>query len=696
MKYIIGTDTGGTFTDCVVIDEQGRVFNDKAPSTPRDFAVGTVNSAANAAGVAGLELTPLLTDTLLFGHGTTVAANALVTRNGSKVGLITTKGIEDTIIIGRILQKVAGLGETEITNLPRLDKAIPIVPRPLIKGVSERVDFRGKVLVPLNRAEAVAAIDQLAAEGVEAIAVCFLWSFLNSRHEQEIKDLCLSRHPGMFVSISSELAPVMKEYERSATTAINAYLGKVTSTYLGSLDGKLRENDFKHSLMVMQSMGGFGTSQEVSRRAVGLLNSGPAGGVIASRSLGKLLGHPNIITTDVGGTTFDVGLIVNGEAEFARAPVFSQYHILIPTIDVISIGAGGGSLAWIEETEKKLKVGPKSAGAEPGPVCYDQGGTIPTVTDADVILGRIDPDYFLGGRIKLDKAKAISAMEEKIAGPLGMTVEEAAMGVVDIIDAHMADLVRKVSVGRGYDPRNFVLYAFGGGGPTHVGAYGRDVGSRTAVVPALAAVFSAFGIAAADILRIKQVSDPMIMPVDVDKLNRIYAAMEDELIEGYSRDGWKAESVELVRSMDMRYGGQVHEVRTPVSRKTLDTDTLNSIVKEFESRYEQKFGKGTAIKQAGMQTITYRVTGAVKTAAPSLAKSKTGSEDPSAAVVGLRNVYFKEYRGFHETTVYDIGKLNAGGAVSGPAIVQAIDTTVVIHPGQKARMDDYRNLVMDL
>lgn len=696
MTYIIGTDTGGTFTDCVVIDDKGRVHNDKAPSTPKDFAFGTVDSAQNTAQLMGLTLTQLLSDAMLFGHGTTVAANALVTRSGSKVGLITTKGLEDTLLIGRIFQKVAGLGETEITDLAHLDKATPIVPRPLIQGVTERVDFRGQVLVTLNRAEAVSAIDRLVADGVEAIAVCFLWSFLNPKHELEVKNLINERHPDIFVSVSSELAPLVKEYERSATTAINVYLGKVTSSYLESLDRKLREAGFKRSLMIMQSMGGFATTREASRRAVGLLNSGPAGGVIASRSLGKVLGHQNIITTDVGGTTFDVGLIVQGEAEFARAPIFSKYHILIPTIDVVSIGAGGGSLAWIEAGEKKLRVGPKSAGAEPGPVCYDHGGAVPTVTDADVVLGRIDPDYFLGGRIKLNKEKAVAAIKEKIADPLGMSIPDAAMGIIDIIDAHMADLVRKVSVGRGYDPRDFILYAFGGGGPTHVGAYGRDVGCRTAVVPALAAVFSAFGIAAADILRIKQLSDPMMMPVNVGKLNNIYTSLENELIKGYQDDGWKPEAVELARSMDVRYGGQVHEVRTPVPRKQLTEDDFNQVIKEFESRYEQKFGRGTAIKQAGIQTITYRVAGVVKTAVPDLAKSTVTSKDSTAALSGQRDVFFKEFHGFSKTNVYDMRKLQGGNVINGPAIVQVVDTTVVLHRGQKATMDEYRNLVINL
>jgi N-methylhydantoinase A len=550
--------------------------------------------------------------------------------------------------------------------------------------------------VPLNPEEAKAIVEELVGQGVEAIAVCFLWAFMNPRHEQQVKKLISERHPNIFVCISSELAPVIKEYYRTATVAINAYLGKVTSTYIEGLDKRLKQAGFGRSPMIMQSMGGFATAREASQKPIALLGSGPVGGLIGAKALGEVLGYKNIITSDVGGTTFDVGLIVQGEPQYAIAPVFAKYHTLIPSLEVISIGAGGGSIAWIEPETMKLKVGPQSAGAEPGPVCYDRGGEQPTATDADLILGRIDPDYFLGGRMKLNKAKAMAVMKREIADPLGMDVAQAAMGILEIIDARMADLVRKMSIGRGYDPSDFVLFAFGGAGPTHVGAYGPDAGCRVAVLPQLAAVFSAFGIASADVLRIRELSDPMVVPVNIDRINEIYSSLEAELVAAFREDDSKAEDIDLVRSADVRYRGQMHVVRTPVPPGKLTAEDMEKVIEGFESRYEDKFGKGTALKGAGIQTYNCRVIGTAKPVKPLLLKSSLASQDASGALIGTWDVYFKQYDGFRPTNIYDMLKLQSGNVVSGPAIIQAVDTTVVIHPEQTARMDEYRNLIIQL
>ena len=694
MGYIIGVDSGGTFTDTVAIDEEGRITTSKAPSTPKDFSRGVFSSVQKSADLLGISTTELLSHTLLFAHGTTVATNALLTRTGSKVGHITTKGFEDTLMIGRVHQKVAGLKEDEATYIVRLDKPDPIVPRTLVKGVTERVDYKGEVVVPLNVKEVQNAVEQLVKEGVEAIAVCLLWSFMNPRHERKIAEVIKDLASHVSVTLSADLAPVMKEYERAATTVINAYLGTSISRYLTSLETLLTGSSYTGPLIVMQSSGGVMSVDEAGQKAITTLSSGPVGGVIGAKSLGNLLDHKNVIATDVGGTSFDVGLIVGGEPEFNGTPVFSGYHTSIPAIDTVSIGAGGGSIAWVEPLTNILKVGPRSAGAEPGPVCYDAGGEEPTVTDADVILNRVNPDYFLGGTIKLNKDKATKAMKEMVAKPLALNVTEAAMGVVDIVDAHMADLVRKVTVGRGYDPRNFVLFAYGGAGPTHVAAYSADIGVKCAVVPLMASVFSAYGIAGSDITYLREISDPMIVPLSEDKLNTIYARLEGEAIANLRRDGIKDDSMTISYFIDMRYRGQGHEILVPVPQKKLNKRDLEDVLSSFSALYEQKYGRGTAYQEAGVEAMTYRVraTGNIPKPAPPALSLKSSNPDP--ALKQQRDVYFKEEKGFVRTNVYARDRLEAGNVIEGPGIVEAVDTNVVIHPRQTARVDEYLNIVL--
>ncbi len=693
MSYSVGIDTGGTFTDCVVMGDDGSIVTTKAPSTPRDFSIGVLDVVEKVARLLNMDAATFLPQVAVFGHGTTVATNTLITRTGSRTGFITTLGHEDALLIGRINQKVAGLTESELTNVVELDKAVPIIPRNLIKGVTERVDCNGKVLVALNTEEVKAAAAQLVGRGVQAIAVNLLWSFMNPEHELKIKAIINELYPKIFVTISSELAPVIKEYERGATTALNAYLGVRTATYLSALDRKLNEHGLKNPLMIMQSMGGFMSAREACLKPVTTLASGPVGGAIASKILAAAAGYDNVITSDVGGTSFDVGLVIKGETEFST-PVFDKYRISIPMVDITSIGAGGGSIAWIEECTGILKVGPQSAGADPGPVCYGLGGTEPTVTDADFALGRYNPDYFLGGAMKVDKDKSLAAIEEKIARPLKSDPFKAAMGIVDIVDAHMADLIRKVTVGRGYDPREFVLLAFGGGGPSHVGAYGPDVGVKFSIIPRLASVFSAFGIAASDILQVKELSDPMTAPGDPARMNSIFSRLEGEILKEFDRGGIPRSSIHLLRSVDTRYKGQVHELRTPVPAGNLTPEILSRIVADFEAKYEAKYGKGTAYKVAGIEMITYRVIGIGKVTKGSLPRYPRAAGSARRARKAVRNVYYAEFGEFRPVDIYDLDKLQTGHEVAGPAIFEGTDQTIVVHPGQIARLDEYLSVVL--
>lgn len=696
MSYVIGVDTGGTFTDCVMVKPDGHLVWGKAPSTPKDFSRGVINSVAATCQPLGLSVQQVLEQTSVFVHGTTVSTNAFLTYSGAKSGILTTRGHEDAILIGRVHQKVAGLVEEELINVARLKKAIPIVPRPFIKGINERVDWEGDVVVTLNTEEVASAARELHDKGVTSIAICFLWSFANPGHERAARDIVKRLYPDMFITISSDLVPVIKEYERVTTTALNAYLSPVTAGYISRLQNSLEKQGYKHGLHIMGCMGGIMSAREASEKSVFTLASGPVGGVIGASVLGARLGYPNIITSDVGGTSFDVGLIVNGEPQFAAAPLVDKYHILSPMVDIVSIGAGAGSIAWIEPKTGVLRVGPQSAGAEPGPVCYGTGGVNPAVADADLILGRLDPDYFLGGRMKLDKDRAIAAMEQKIARPLKMSPVEAAMAVVDIIDAHMADLVRKITIGRGYDPRNFHLLSFGGAGPLHVGSYARDVRVQSAIIPRTAGVFSAFGISGADMVHIKEISDPMVMPGDVNRINKNFTELEAELVEKLKVDGFPEEKIKLSRFIEMRYRRQVHGIFCPVPRKTYQAKDLSGLVEVFDQIYEQKYGKGTAYREAGTEATTFRVAAVGPMTKPTLKEYPQGSADPSAASKGKRPVYFKEFRELRPCHIYEYDLLRPRNKIEGPAIVESNDTTAVIHPGQSAVVDNYLNLILYL
>ncbi|MDZ4246763.1 MAG: hydantoinase/oxoprolinase family protein, partial [Dehalococcoidia bacterium] len=660
-------------------------------------SLGVLDAVSNAASELNMSGQDLLAQSNTFGHGTTISTNAILTRRGAKVGLITSKGHEDAIIIGRVHQKVAGLSEEEIINVALLEKANPpLVPRALIYGVSERVDRSGSVIVPLNLKEVREAARQLVEDGIEAIAVCFLWSFMNPEHEKQTQEAVRELFPDLPVIISSELAPVMKEYERVSTTVMNAYVGRLTGQYLHKLKKGLEDNGFTGSMNIMSCAGGLMSISEAAGKAIYCIGSGPAGGIMGAVALGEAMGYKNIVASDVGGTSFDVGLIVNGEPVLASAPVVNKYHILAPMVDVVSIGAGGGSIAWIEQETGRLMVGPQSAGSDPGPICYDRGGEEPTVTDADLILGRLDPDYFWGGRMKLNKSRALAVMEQKIAAPLKMDVTEAAAGIVEIVDAHMADLLRKMTIGRGYDPRNFALFCFGGAGPVHFAAYSSDVGVPVAVVPEKAAVFSAYGIALSDTVYIDDMSEPMTMPVNTVRVNEIFQVLEQRVLNKFQQHGIKRDNIALKYFLEMRYKGQVHALFCPVAKEDILSGNIGAMIQSFDGIYEKRYGKGTAFKEAGIEVATLRITGVAKSHNRVSPVGTSSGSAPTAALKGKREVYFKTSGGFTPTDIFEYSKLLPGNEIKGPAIVEAPDTSAVIHPGQKMVVDQYRNLILHL
>ena len=701
MSYVVAVDSGGTFSDCVAVDSDAGIVQAKSPSTPPEFENGVLAAVGEAAARLDMTLDELLGQTTLFAHGTTVATNILITRTGAKTALLTTRGHEDAIIIGRTVQKVAGLSEGEIVNVARLAKADPIVPRSSIHGVDERVDRNGEIVAPLRLERLASLAKKLRGQGVEAIAVSFLWSFLNPEHERQVRNWLENGNgtadPGWFVTASSDLVPVVREYERTATTVLNAYLTPGVHGYLARMGDRLREAGHRGAVSVMHSAGGVSSLDEARARGVTLLSSGPAGGMLGARELARRLELDPVIATDVGGTSFDIGTIMDGEPAYADAPVFAKYPVAVPIIDVTSIGAGGGSIAWVEPETGVLKVGPQSAGASPGPACYGSGGTEPTVTDANVVLGGIDPDNFLGGRMRLDRELAVEAVRSRVGEPLGLEPEEAAARIVGIVNSQMADLIRRVTVERGRDPAGFTVFAYGGAAGMHAGAYAEKLGCRHVVVPRAAAVFSAFGIGMSDVKRVALASDPSRAPFDLDRWQARFRELERSLEADFERERLPTGSLRIERFVELQFRGQVHAVRVPVGPDDLTAeDGGERVVERFSELYEARYGRGSAYRKAGVEAMTFAVEGVAALPLPESRPLPDEGTDPAGALRGERRVYIPELGEPREARVYSAEHLRPGNEIAGPALLEAEDTTVLVHPSHRLWVDGYLNLRIEL
>ena len=696
-NYLVGVDIGGTFTDCVAIDECGAVTTAKMPSTPGDFAEGMVDAIGAAAERLGYDTKDFLQRVSLLSHGTTVGTNAIVQKLGARVGIITTKGHNDVIHIMRGSRGVARLNVREIVHFPDARKPPPIVPRRLIAGVSERVDCLGKVIVPLNETEVESAIRQLLDRGVEAIAVCFLWSFLYPDHERRVQEMIRELAPKLFVSCSVDLAPKWGEYERTVAVMLNSYIGPLASKYLRNLDRRLKTLGYSNPLQITQCGGGTISVEKAMEAPLLTLNSGPVSGVTGSLYLGADMGAKNIITTDMGGTSFDVGIIYDGEPAYSYVANVLQHEFFIPQVDIQSIGAGGGSLVRVDETSRSLTVGPQSAGAVPGPVCYGRGGTEPTVTDAALVLGYFDADNFAGGRLKLDKAGAEKAIQS-VADRVGLSLLECASGIAKIAEFSMADIIRKLTVGKGYDPRDFILFAFGGAGPVHAGVFARELGVQKVIVPQreTASSWCAFGAAAADILHIHEHVDMMVSPFDRERLNNNLQRMMRSARDGMAHDSIAPERQRLQFSLDMRHKGQINEVEL-----TLDWDQAPEVFQEalankFYQRYEQLYGKGASFRNARLEIVTFRVRAMAETPRSRLSGSTASARQPSGDRRSIRSVYWDETRALVDTAIFDGLQLDSGELVVGPAVVETPDTSVVVRPGQTLHLDEYGNFELNL
>ncbi len=697
MQYFCGIDTGGTFTDCVVMDERGRITIAKSPSTPKDFAEGFFNALEVAAEKIGLTLPQLLQQTRLLLHGTTVGTNAIVQLKGVKTGLITTRGHGDALIIMRSVGRSAGLPIEKLLHVSRHQKPTPIIPRTLIQEVSERVDWKGDVFLPLNVDEARSAIQALLNEEVEGIAISFLWGFVNPTHELAVKQMVQEMAPGMFVTCAHELIAKPGEYERTAATAINCFIGPGSSGYIERVQARAKQLGYQYPLLIMQAAGGVATAQEAARKPLFTIGSGPVGGVIGSKFLADTLGHANVIASDVGGTSFDVGIISNGQPLTSAETTIQQYTFFMPQLDIQSIGSGGGSIIWIDELSGTMKVGPQSAGADPGPACYNRGGMEPTITDANVILGYLNPDNFLGGKFSLDRNSSLRAMR-RIADRLDMDVVAAASGAVQIVEFHMADLMRQMTVQRGLDPRDFVVYAYGGGGPVHAVSYSRELGCKTIVVPlgTVASTWSALGIQSADLLHVYEKAELLIAPFAVDRINTIFAELEEKGRVQLREDGIADADIRFLRTVDMKFRLQIHRVEVPVPGGMLTADDTDQLMQAFADKYEALYGKGSAFKDAGMEIGVLRVAAIGAITRPTLSHQVRQQQGDVQSAVTYRDVYWCDLQRFAATPIYLGAQLTASQRIEGPTIVEMPETTTVLHPGSSGQLDEYGNFIITI
>lgn len=695
MGFVVGVDVGGTFTDGVAIDADGTIVSAKTPSTPPDYSAGVFNVLALLGEQFGLSREQFLARTDHIAHGTTSSLNALVMGKVPPVGFITTKGHGDSISIMNVEGRYLGRSAKELQNVLGHRKPPPLVTRNLLKEVTQRMDREGKVLVALNEEEVRTAVRDCVAQDIKAIAVSLLWSFRNPSHEQRVREIIAEEAPGIYVALSSDVSPRIREYARHATTIMSTQIGPGLRDYLSNLESGLRKEGLTGPLLVMQSSGGAITAAEAPATAITTVGSVLTGGVVGAMQLAKQLGHRNVMATDVGGTTFLAGLIVDAEPVRAVQTIINQSPVNVPTLRVEAIGSGGGAIAWID-AGGNLQVGPMSAQAVPGPACYGAGGTEPTITDANLVLGILPSRGLLGGQRPLSLELARDAIKRRVADPLGLSVEEAAAAIYAVQNAQTADLLRKIAVEAGHDPRDFVVYAFGGAGPAHCAAYGAAVQASEVLVPLgpVASAFSAFGLAASSINVIRELSDPGVVPLDPERVAEKFALLEEEVSAMLARQGIRFVGTELHREIDMRYGMQMGEVAAPLASGHVTSSTLQDAVDAFETKYSQLYGAGSGFRDAGIQALTYRVRGVgLLPVSPELPEiSAANGTTVEEAIAERRPICLDIERGYVDTPAYDYTRLRAGHVIDGPAVIQVPTTTVVVPRGMRGTIDRFGNL----
>ena len=686
MSYRIGFDVGGTFTDFVLQSPAGELTTAKRLTTypdPSEACLAGLDALLAGAGVAWRDVTQAV-------HGTTLGSNVVIERKARGVGLLTTRGFRDVLLIGREKRY-------QVYDL-QIDKPRPLIPRRLIAEVSERVLADGSVRTPLDEADARRAIRALAGRGVTTLAICLLHAYINPAHERRLATLIAEEAPHVTVTLSHEVSPTFREYERTSTTAVNAYAMTAVREYLHGLAAALAKRGYGGRLFVMQSSGGVATADAMARYPVRMIESGPAAGALMAAAYGELTGHRDLIAFDMGGTTAKLALIENGRPDTTTTFELHRVHgaagsglpMNIQAIDLVEIGAGGGSIA--REQLGVVAVGPESASSMPGPACYGRGGVDPTVTDANLVLGYLNPDYFAGGSLRLDVEAARRAITTRVAQPLGLTVEDAAWGIHAIVNTNMELATRVVSIERGRDPRDLTFIAFGGSGPVHGCRLAQALGIPRVILPAAAGVTAAIGLLAAEVkfdvartwVRRLEALEPAALTTMYDDM----AAQATAVV----RDAAVATTVTLVRSVDARYVGQGYELTVPVPQGTLDAAALGRIRAAFDEIYAARYGYANPSEP--VETVTWKL--AAVGGAPRVALAKASAQGRDGGLKGRRRAWFPETRGWTECAVYDRYALAPGSHVDGPAIVEERESTSVLPPGTSAAVDEYANLIVEI
>jgi len=681
MAFRLGIDSGGTFTDVVLFDDKKKALHiTKTPSTPANPAIGVINGIKKIVSQVGIESNEIAS----LVHGTTVATNALLEYKGIRTALILTEGFKDILSIGR-------------QDRPKLydyfeRRPEPFIPRHLRFEVPERTLYDGEILRPLDEEQVRGIAEKLKGMGIRGVAVCLLHSYANPTHEKRIKEIFKEHYPEAVVSTSHEILPEFREYERMSTTVINTYVMPIIDRYLQDLQRMMREEGLTADLNVMQSNGGVMTSRSAGEKSVHTILSGPAGGVMGSLAIGTQIGMKNLITVDMGGTSFDICLIHGGKIHFTKESEIGGHPIKIPMIDIHTIGAGGGSVAWIDPGGS-LRVGPQSSGANPGPVCYRLGGKEPTVTDANLVLGRLDPSYYLGGEMSLDVEAAKQAILGKIARPLKLSLEEAAEGIIKVINASMVRGIRKVSVEKGFDAREFSMICFGGGGPLHSLELAEELRIPTVVVPISPGVNSALGLLIADFrYDYSQTFLKKTQDIRLDSFNQGFKDLEAKATQQMMEEKIPREDRVILRSVEMRYSGQGYELEVPVPNGTLTRKDLKRISDTFHQTHRQLYGY--ASPQETTEFVYLRIAALGKIPKPKFKKEKEGDHKPARALKGKRKVFVQGK--YVSLPIYERALLRPADKIQGPAIIEQMDSTTFLSYGHRAQVDPYLNLIVTI
>ncbi len=688
MKYKIGIDVGGTFTDFLLAFPDGTSKIYKVLSTPDDPSVGLLNGISDMASDLDTSLEKFLEQVETIVHGTTVTTNAVLTYNGAKTGLLTTAGLRDSLEMRR------GIREEQYNN--RYTNVVPLVPRYLRRPVEERIDYQGDVVTSFNPESVEEAVELFEKEGVDSVAICFMNSFANKEHETKAARIIKEKMPDCYLSVSSSLLPSIRFYDRVSTTVLNSYVGPVLRRYLQSLVTKLKDHNFQGTLLIMQSNGGIVAPEVAADEAAVTLLSGPAAGPVAGVSYTSINGFDDCITVDMGGTSFDAALIKNKTPLVTTEGDINRLRLALPMLDIVTIGAGGGSIGWIDEGSL-LRMGPQSAGSQPGPACYDQGGELPTCTDADLILGYLDADYFAGGKMKLNYERAEKAIKTHIADKLKFDLVEAAAGMYDVINVNMASGVREVSVKRGDDPRDFPLVLAGGAGPNHACMIAHELEIPVIIVPKESSIFCAAGMLMSDLKHdFVRTYSTTFSELKKETFLKYFKEMENEGKNYLRSEGIPENRIKNIYALEMRYTKQYHEVKVEVTREDVYDFKLDGIARQFHKKHNLLYGYSLEEENTPIELLNIRLTSIGDTEKPAFIEEKHDGEDPSKAFKRYRKAYLPTRKEFAELPVFDGFGLKHGNRITGPAIIEQVNTTTFLTSEYTLLVDRYGSFMLFL